>query len=104
MLQLRGLWIFNAAYSGNEGQVLLTGDFKEASVLKGIPPAGSRVERKGYALLKSSLMTLAAPEWLVHSWGCLLALPAFALGFWRKPYYLSETDIREGEGTTAQIL
>lgn len=49
-------------------------------------------------------MILAAPEWLVHSWGCLLALPAFALGFWLKPCYLSEMDIRKGQGTTAQIL
>lgn len=33
MLQLCGLWIFNTAYSENEGQVLLAGDFSAGSCL-----------------------------------------------------------------------
>lgn len=37
--------------------------------LKGKLPAVNRGKLKGYTLLKFSLITLSAPEWLVHSGG-----------------------------------
>lgn len=47
--------------------------------MQGKLPAVSRVKLKGYTLLKISLMTLFAPEWLVRSGGLLFCS---SVGFW----------------------